>query len=531
MVLLCYSTGRMFLKRTRSGPYCYIQLVEAYRDGGKPRQRVLATLGREDELDKERLRRLGRQLLALAEEEPADEAGPEVEVGASREVGRLWVLQQLWGELELDRILDSKLRGRQFEFDVPTVLKAIVFGRVIEPSSERALVREWLRRVRWPGFGSIRLHHTYRALAALADIQRGLERALTQVLTGKLFADVTLTLFDTTSIYFEGRGPQELAAYGYSPTRPDRVQVRLGLLTSREGLPLSHWVFPGNQADPDSFAKASQAFRSQLPVAEFTVVADRGMVSDANLVRLEQMGIPYIVGVRLRWQAARQALASPGRYRQVRPNLFVKEIHRQAGRRVLVCFNPEAAEEDRRQREAMVARLEQALAQGPSAWRQYLKGPARRYLVTQGSRPQLDWARIRDDARYDGKWVLWTTSRLSSEEVAVAYKGLLEVEESFRALKTPLEIRPVYHWSEPGVRGHIASAVLALLLARLIEQRLQRAGMPQRARTALAQLADIDEVQFDLGRRKLVRTSRLTPDQRRLLEALRVVPPAPVRVV
>ncbi|MEW6048617.1 MAG: hypothetical protein AB1609_19440 [Bacillota bacterium] len=170
-----------------------------------------------------------------------------------------------------------------------TVIKAIVFGRVIEPSSERALVREWLRRVRWPGFEAIRLHHTYRALAALAAIEVGLERALTQVLTGRLFADVTLTLFDTTSIHFEGRGPLGLAGYGYSPTRPDLVQVRLALLTSREGLPLSHWVFPGDQNDVVSFAEAARHFCTQLPVGDFTVVADRGMVSSENLQALEQV--------------------------------------------------------------------------------------------------------------------------------------------------------------------------------------------------------------------------------------------------
>ena len=188
---------------------------------------------------------------------------------------------------------------------------------------------------------------------------------------------------------------------------------------------------------------------------------------------------------------------------------------------MLVCYNPEAAHDDRRQRAAVVARLAEVLQQSPSGWRQYLKGPARRYLVTQGTHPRLDRARIRDDARYDGKWVLWTTASLLPEEVALAYQGLLEVEASFH-LKTPLEIQPVYHGSEAGVRGHITSAVLALLLARLIERRLEAAGMPQRARTALATLAGIDEVAIDLGGRQLLRTTRLTEERRRIWEALQM---------
>ena len=273
---------------------------------------------------------------------------------------------------------------------------------------------------------------------------------------------------------------------------------------------------------PGLLKPLTRNFRDQLPVASFTVVADRGMVSEANLQALEQAGIPYIVGVRLRWQAAREALATAGRYRQVRSNLFVKELHREGHRRVLVCYNPEAAQEVRRQRAELVARLAEALRESPSASRQYLEGPARRYLVTEGARPQLNRARIRDDARYDGKWVLWTTATLSPAEVALAYTGLLEVEASFWPLKTPLEIQPVYHGSDAGVRGHITSAVLVLLLARLIERRLEAAGMPQQARAALATLAGIDEVAIDVGGRRLIRTTRLTEEQRRIWEALQM---------
>ncbi|WP_324668881.1 hypothetical protein [Geochorda subterranea] len=143
---------------------------------------------------------------------------------------------------------------------------------------------------------------------------------------------------------------------------------------------------------------------------------------------------------RLLWQMDRGALATVGRYRQVRPNLLVKELHRKGHRRVLVCYNP-AAGEDRPRRAEMVTRLAEALRQGPSAWRQYLKGPARHYLVTEANPPQLHRAGILDDARY-------VTSTLAPVEVALAHKGLLEVEASSRTLKTPLEIEPVYHWSD-----------------------------------------------------------------------------------
>jgi len=124
-----------------------------------------------------------------------------------------------------------------------------VFARVLEPSSERALVKEWLARVFAPEFEGIELQHAYRTLVFLAEVGPELEARLTGVLTGKLFADASLVLFDTSS-YFEGLGPEGLATLGYSrDKRGDRPQVNLGLLTSREGYPLGHWLYPGKQSD------------------------------------------------------------------------------------------------------------------------------------------------------------------------------------------------------------------------------------------------------------------------------------------
>ena len=350
------------------------------------------------------------------------------------------------------------------------------------------------------------------------------------MLTQKLFADVTLTLLDTTSVHFEGSGPRSLAACGYSPTRPDLVQVRLRLLTSREGLPLSHGVFPGNLTDLESFAKASRHFQSQLPVGQVIVVADRGMVSDENLRALEQAKIPYIVGVRLRWHAEKQALARARRYRKVRPNGFVKAVHREEGRRVLVCHNPEEVTEDRRQLEAVVARLEQALAQGPWAGKQVHKGPARRYLLTQGARLQLDWARIRDAAVYAGKWVLWTTTRSSPEEVPLAYKGLLEVGGASARSRRAWRSSPSTTGRSRGCAATSPARCWRSCWRGSSSSAWRRTACPSGPTERWPPLSDVDEVELVIGRHRLYRMRRLTEEQQQLLQALQVPLPPAVRL-
>jgi transposase len=185
---------------------------------------------------------------------------------------------------------------------------------------------------------------------------------------------------------------------------------------------------------------------------------------------------------------ANEALARAGRYKRVTRNLEVKEIKTDGIERVLVCRNLERAAEDARQRDAIVQQLQEKIAAG--GVRDQLKAGARRYLKLTGATPEIDLKKVKDDARYDGKWVLRTTTSLPPEQVALAYRGLWRVEHAFRTLKTPLELRPLFHTSEAGVRGHVQACVLAYGLVRIIEDRLDAAGLDstprRRCRTSLA---------------------------------------------
>jgi len=520
----------MFVKRTsvRSGgrQLTYLQLVESYRDGGRVRQRVVAKLGREDQLDPGDIDRLVRSLASYGTLSVGDSSVLEAAVlHPGLEFGAVHALNHVWGELGLPGILADLAAGRRFAFPVAEVVKAIVFGRVLEPSSERALVKEWLSRVFAPGFEGIELQHAYRALHFLADVGPELEARLTSVLTGKLFADASLVLFDTTSSYFEGLGPEGLASFGYwRDKRPDRPQLNLGLLTSREGYPLGHWLFPGRQSDVKSMTLASREFRERLALGSFVVVADRGMVSQANLEALRGDGIDYIIAERLRRKASHEALSRAGRYQRVTPTIDVKEVSRDGTERLILCRNQARAEEDKRKREAILAHLEQQLATG--SWRDSLKPGVRRYLKVEGTNARIDRSRIADDARFDGKWVLRTTTTLPPAEVALAYRGLWRVEDAFRTFKTPLELRPIHHTSEAGVRGHVQSCVLAYLLTRIIDDRLEKAGLEVNAQAALTELSRIHRVPIQHAGLTITKTTTPDPKQQQILTAIGTLLPA-----
>lgn len=287
-------------------------------------------------------------------------------------------------------------------------------------------------------------------------------------------------------------------------------------MTTRNGLPLAHRLLPGNTSDLNSLKQAVALVYDKLPVAKLVLVCDRGMVSKDNLETLERAGIRYIVGTRLRSLQSRACLARAGRYREVETGLKVKEVWHE-GRRYIVCFNPQEAERDRLEREGIIAHLEEELAKGVKS---LLKGAARRYVCVREGRVELNRKAIAEDAHYDGKWVLLTTTDLPAQEVALAYKGLWRVERAFRTLKTPLEIRPVYHWNQSRVQGHVMVCVLAYLLERLLEEKLQEKGLAMTAEEAFSLLSSLKVAEVTVGNKTVRYFSRPTGEQEAILKAL-----------
>ena len=210
-------------------------------------------------------------------------------------------------------------------------------------------------------------------------------------------------------------------------------------------------------------------------------------------------------------------------------NLLVKEVRvggMPHGERLVVCYNPVEAERDRLERERMVEKLRGLVRSGKGVPGKLLRSvAARRYLRIEGGEVRLDEARIEADRRYDGKWVLRTNTKLPPEEVAQRYKGLWRIERAFRTLKGPLEIHPVYHWTERRVRAHVEVCVLAYGLLQVVEKLLGRAGVPLSGQEALARLEAVTVDEVRVGELGLRVRSDLTTEQEEIFRALGVAPP------
>jgi transposase len=351
----------------------------------------------------------------------------------------LLVWHRLFCDLGLAEELERLQKGSRLAFSLPEELFLMVANRLCDPQSKLGIMR-W--GIYWPQAEGLELQHLYRALdfISLRERYKRIKEHLFFRDRNLFSSGLDLLLFDTTSSYFTGRGPHGLAEYGYSrDKRPDRRQMVIAVAMEPGGIPISHHVFLGSTAVPEAFRQALSDLGAPFPLGR-VVVADRGCVSWKNLDLLSQMGYAWTVGRRLRRERglSSEVLSRKGRYAWVVDgeggeveNLKVKKVIL-GGERHILCLNPEEAKRDREVRQAILSDLEEKLKKAPSSL--FGNSGYRRYLKL-GKKPEIDWEKVKEDERYDGKWLLSTTSSdLSAQEVALAYKGLWMVERAFREL-------------------------------------------------------------------------------------------------
>jgi transposase len=554
------------VRTTRSGTVRYLQLAhnEWDSEAQRSRTRILHNFGREDEIDKDQVRRLVSALSRLLDPAEALAAsGPgELSVTASRPVGGTHALDRLWRRLGLDQVTARSLaarpgRGRKPDPDAGRVLFALVANRALAASSKLACA-EWVRDdVHVDGLDDTSDDACYRVMDRLLEIEPVLAEQAYHQVTDLLNLEVDLLFFDTTSTYFEteeadrdiprnDRGEPVPAGsadagreagfrtHGRSKdSRDDLPQVIVGMAVTRDGIPVRVWSWPGNTADSGLIRQVKKDLR-EWTLSKVIWVADRGFTSQDNRRALMAGGGGYIIGEKLRsgTPEVKAALSRQGRYKTVRDNLQVKEVNiGDESDRFIICYNPDQAERDAAIRARLVAQLEEAIRETDGltpAERGKVEGSLagkpglKRFLrVTPAGLLRLDKAKAAAEKNLDGKYLLRCSDpHMTTEDIALGYKQLLEVERGWRDMKQVIDLRPVYHRREDRIRAHVILCWLALLLIRVAEN---EAGRPwNRIR---AELQRQHAVTWTGPAGTFRQATDLTKPQRDIYTALSIEPP------
>jgi hypothetical protein len=490
--------------RAQGKTYRYLHVVENYRDGGQVRQHIVGSLGRLDDLQASGdLEQVIRQLVDHCPSVRILRAQAEgaLQVVEDKTWGPALIFERLWEELGLKALLRSLSARRRFDFDVERMAFAQVLQRLVAPGSDLS-GSKWVKTVEADGFSRLHLRHFYRSLGFLWHKKDEIEHALYRRGLDLFNHELDLVFFDTTSTYFEGTSLQGFAKLGKSKDhRPDHLQLVIGVVMRKDGLPIACEIWPGNTADVKTLVPIVDRLKGRFGIRNVVVVCDRGMVSKENLKAIREKGYHYIVGVKMRGavEVRDEVLGRAGRYQEVNENLEVKEVWVE-DRRYVVCFNPEEAEKDRHDREALLKKLEEKLG-GRGAVQNLINNRGyRRFLKVVRGSATIDRKKAKDDARYDGKYVLRTTTDLPADEVATAYKQLTWIERLWRELKDVMELRPIYHHlKRENVKGHIFACFLALYLAALLRRRLAEAGEKPQWDDVIRDLSGVRAVVVDLN--------------------------------
>jgi hypothetical protein len=505
------------VRKTKTGEVRYLQLAHNEWDPARGRSvpKVIYGFGREDQLDKEAVRRLVASLSRLLD--PGDlpaVPGGDLEFTESRPYGGAYVLDRLWQRLGIGTILTGLAScgpGRPRDAAAAErVLFGLVANRALAPSSKLA-ASEWMSRdVHIDGLGETGDDACYRAMDWLHQVRGELEKQVYFQVADLLNLHVDLIFFDTTSTYFETAAPDEevprdwrgertagqdgdednppgkpggFREYGKSKdSRDDLPQVVIGLAVTREAIPVRAWCWPGNTSDSALIRQVKKDMRD-WSLGRVVWVADRGFTSRENRRFLQQGGGAYIIGEKLRSGSAeaKAALSRQGRYKTVAGNLQVKEVRLPgAGDRFIICFNPDQAVRDAAVRAKLISALEETIGESDqlsATKRAEMRGKIstmpglNRFLrVTPGGLLRVDRAKEKAEENLDGKYLLRSADpQMSAEDIAAGYKQLLEVERGWRDMKSVLDLRPVYHRLEERIRAHVILCWLALLLVRVAE--------------------------------------------------------------
>jgi len=498
-------------KSTRHGKTYVTHLVrESFRTAKGPRSRTICNLsGLPEEM---------RALIAAGLRGEPLVPVRDLKLTGAQDYGGLAVLNDAWRRFGLDRFLSGLGTPRQ-----QGLLKAMILGRILFPSAKLALGEQaegtaLARACGLPAAEAFDEDDLYETMDLFSGRWVPLEKDLYQAAFPQ---GVRMVLYDLTSTYFEGGGPDKLARYGHSRDhRDDRKQVILAVATDPEGVPLHVEVLRGNRADNKTLQGLLVTLRRRFGIGEATFVFDGGMSSTVNLAALDEAQLRFVT--RLSNATMESLLAELPADQQLElgdRSQVVEVIHQ--GKRYVIAGGDWRRKRDEERRTVRLAKARLALEKMARVKRkkadpQKLASQAGRMLerlkahkyFTYRVNPQgvLEWeekqATIRKETQRDGWYLLHTNCPVETcakEQVLGHYKNLLDVEEAFCQLKSYLEVRPIYHWRPDRVRNHVRLCFTAYWLSARLGKEWRACGEPGEVPRILRRLQSIRIGQLQIG--------------------------------
>jgi transposase len=487
----------MFIRITKNKKGdAYYHLVESYREQGKVRQRLLLALGR---VEDGKLEKVAAALNKHLDTIQVLDLAKHIDIETAYVYGSLLVLDRLMEQLGINQVIDAIVQQHdRVKINIRKVLFTLIASRFIKPVSKLALHDRWIERL-YPEMvdHDLPLQHMYRSLDLLATHKEEIEQSLYRFKKDLFSIQVDVVLYDLTTLRFESTREDlgELRKFGYSKEmRTDCTQVVFGLLTDTEGMPLSFEVHPGNTFEGNTLDGIVDRMKQQFSVRRFIFIADRGMFSSKNLEHIRKSEGEFIVGLKIGalGKAIQQEYYDLHKYLFISKDLAIWETSYGLDR-CIITWSRSRAERDYKAREDILSKIRKKLSLSKNRTRNFVTNSNyKKYLVlVDNAQPTLNQKAIDEQARQDGFFgIITNVTSMSATEIVFHYKQLWKIEDSFGELKGTLKTRPIFHWSDHRIMGHLMVCFLAYLCEAYVTKELRSHQEMMESRSGLDRIIE-----------------------------------------
>jgi transposase len=460
----------MYIRVTKNGRgEAYYHLVESFRENGKVKQRVLLSLGR---VEDNKLEQLSKAISKHLDTVHVLELAKHIDIQNAYIYGSLMMLDQLMESLGVNEVISEIAKNhRKLTYDLKKLIFTLITSRFVRPVSKLGLYDRWIEKFHPVMVDHhIKLHQIYRSLDILAMHKEQIEQSLYAYKKDLFSMSVDIVLYDLTTLRFESTREDlgELRKFGYSKEmRTDCTQVVFGLLTDTDGIPLSFEVHPGNTFEGNTLKEIVDKMRKKFSVRRFIFIADRGLFSAKNLDHIRNNQGEFIVGLKIGvlQKELQKTFYDLSRFEFINEELAIWET--QYGEdRCIVTWSKSRAERDRKTRDDILAKIQEKLSTKTARTKSFVTNRNyQKYLILQDkARPILNQQAIDEQASKDGFFgIITNVKSMPAKEIVFNYKQLWKIEDSFGELKGNLRSRPVFHWTDDRIIGHLMVCFLAYL--------------------------------------------------------------------
>jgi transposase len=518
-----------FIRKEIKKSGTYLRFVESYRDAeGKSKHRTLFNMGKAEDYSSESLKKMGQLLFELG-----GGTVEELEKRQLTEIGRYYygfplVVRKLLKEYSLDRFLKRRINSKGLGFNLADSLTLLICERFHDPVSKRS---NYMNQVDYLGLDKIELHQIYRTLDQLHQCQEPLKHMIYQKGRDLFNHQLDVVFYDVTTFYFDSDKEDGFREKGFGKDgKIGKTIVVFGMLIDQNKQPVGYEVYHGSQYEGHTLRQAIERLKEKYQIGKVICVADSGMMNHDNTTEIQNQEYEYIFGERLKSisHTKQDEILDVRKYQtititddQSNEKVDVKYyVTDYKNKKLITTYSSKRAARDKAQCEEKIEKARQFLLKPE----QLDKKAKVHFLKKQGGHNYiLDEEKIKNSERFDGFLSVATNnSDLSVEQILDAYKQLYKIEQSFRSFKTFLETRPMYHWTEKRILGHLALCYISFTLLNYLQLRLRQFNTPLSENQIRKALTKMQVSLIRQDNKEYYLSSNLTQEGKQIFKALRI---------